>query len=32
MFVCLRKSVVKDLNATDDGKEYDENMTFWVVV
>lgn len=32
MFVCARKSVVKDLNATDDGKECDENVSFWVVV
>ncbi len=32
MFVCMRKSLVKDLNATDDGKECDENASFWVVV
>jgi hypothetical protein len=32
MFVCLRESVVKDLNAPDDGKECDENASFWVVV
>jgi len=32
MFVRLRKIVVKDLNATDDGKECNEHASFWVVV